>query len=468
MNSYHSHNHQPQSRYDHQKSTSHQRRPLASRQDFSSNPQFHRQYNSAPLFNNNHTVPELIQIAHANLAAMKPSLTAAFWNKVLKQMSGRNAPNPRLPNHREELGRQLHQIFEHTTRTLRLFGSVDLSQVIYSMAKLVDVLRKRNGKRCVEDTDVSLSGLLLNHDMTLNEDLFRSFASASRDKLHHFDARGLSNLAYAYASIGYVPQFDDESDLFDHIATQSAERSAEFYAQGISNIVWAFATVDKPHALLFEAMGDQVVAFKHLGEFNSQALSNIVWAYATAGIHHPQLFEKVANHIVRLDILYGFNPQELSITVWAYATAGIHHPKLFEKVADRIIDLDSLDRFTPQNLSNTLWAYAKTGVSHPKLFDKVANHILALDSLDRFNQQVLSNTVWAYATAQVSHPKLFQKVANAAIQRKEEFNPQDVANLLWAHATMGIVGACQYCLGICSSWCRCTDSLQRSFHQCVC
>jgi hypothetical protein len=405
MNSYHSHYHQPQPRYDHPKSTSqtyHERPPLASQQDFSSNLRSSQQISwpAAPRFSNDHTIPELIRIAYSNLAAMRPSATAAFWNKVLKQMNGRNAPNPRLPNHREGLDRHLNQIFEHTQNTLMLFSMKDLAQTIYSMAKIAEVLRKR-GRRCGEDIDASLCGLLLNHDMTLNEDLFQSFASASRDKLNQFDARHLSNLAYAYASMGYVPEFEEERDLFDHIATQAVERSAEFNAQDISNVVWAFATVNKQHALLFEAMGDQVVAFKHLGEFTPQDLANTVWAYAKVGIHHLMLFEKMANHIV---------------------------------------GLDSLDRFThPQDVSNTVWAFATAGIRHPKLFDKVANHIIGLDSLERFKPQELTNTVWAYATAQVPNPKLFQKVTFAAIQRREEFNSQDVANLLLAYATMGII-----------------------------
>ncbi len=187
---------------------------------------------------------------------MKPSATAAFWNKVLRQMSGRNTPNPRLPNHREELGRHLNQILEHTTRTLISFDPIDLSQVIYSLAKLVDVLRKHGGKTCGKDTDASLSGLLLNHDMTPNKDLFRSFACASRDKLNQFGVRHLSNLAYTYALIGYVPEFDNGSDLFDHIATHAAERRAEFSVQDVSNMERAFIAVKKPHHSIFEAIVD--------------------------------------------------------------------------------------------------------------------------------------------------------------------------------------------------------------------
>jgi hypothetical protein len=197
----------------------------------------------------------LIQIAHANVAALTPAATAAFWNKVLKQMSGRNASNPRLPNHRDELGRHLNQIFEHTTLTLTSSAPIDLSQIIYSMAKIADVLRKRGGRRHGEDGSDVLSVHLLNSDMTPKKELFLPFAIASRNKLYHFDARELSNIACAYALIDYVPEFDDGSDLFRNIATQAARRRTEFNAQDISNMMWAYATVDTPLDL-FDAVGN--------------------------------------------------------------------------------------------------------------------------------------------------------------------------------------------------------------------
>jgi hypothetical protein len=164
----------------------------------------------------------------------------------------------------------------------------------------------------------SLSNLLLNEDATtINEDLFLSIAIASVRSLSQFNAQSLSNLAYSYALMGYVPKFDDGSDLFDHIAMQSIKMRAEFAPQGISNMVWAFATVKKRHDSLFKTLGDEVVAHEHLREFRPQHLSNIVWAYATAGVNHPQLSEKMANHVVRLDHLRDFKPQHVSNTVWA-------------------------------------------------------------------------------------------------------------------------------------------------------
>jgi hypothetical protein len=421
----------------------------------------------APRFNQINNVLDLIQTASNSLSIMGPSNSAAFWNSLAKLMDKNNPLNSSY----EQMGTHINQLFEHTRSTLKTFGPKDLSQTIYSMAKLVVILRKSRSSGCIVS---SLSNLLLNDDATtINEDVFLPLANASVRNLSQSDAYGLSNLAYAYALIKYVPKFDDGSDLFDHIAMQSIKMRAEFAPQGISNTVWAFATVAKRHDALFKAVGDQVVARDHLRDFNPQHLSNIVWAYATAQVSHPKLFENVANHIVQLGHLRDFRPQALSNIVWAYATAEVSHPKLFEKVAEvatqqkeelnsqalsnivwayatagvshphlfekmakHIVRLDHLRDFKPQALSNIVWSYAAAGASHPELFDKVGNHIVRLDHLRDFKPQELSNTVWAYATAGISHPDLLEKIANHIVRPEvyNQFNPQDLSNTVWAYA----------------------------------
>jgi hypothetical protein len=88
-----------------------------------------------------------------------------------------------------------------------------------SMAKIVKLLRDQDTKRG-DTSRVILRELLLNKDIAPNEHLFRIFATASKEKRHQFDARNVSNLAYAHALIKYVPKFDDGSGLFNHIATK--------------------------------------------------------------------------------------------------------------------------------------------------------------------------------------------------------------------------------------------------------
>eukprot|EP00985_Skeletonema_marinoi_P008055 scaffold3587_cov151-Skeletonema_marinoi.AAC.5 len=434
-----------------------------------------------PDFRDFQSVEEIIMVAYEHLDDMSRRDVSAFWTCISKLMTKRQPRQQRTPPSAvgelsfEDMEHMLYTIFDDTTDGIGMCNMKELTETTLGMAKLVKILRQ---KRRGEDSSRSiLRRLLVSKDMKPNRELFKLLAGASMDIIREFDERHLSNLAYAYALIDYVPEFDDWSDLFDHIAMNAVDVRAEFNAQHISNMLWAFATVNKPHAVLFEAIGDQVVALEHLGEFRPQALSNTAWAYAKAGVHHPKLFEKVANYIVDSKSLDPFQPQELSNTVWAYATAGINHPKLFaevanlviesetldrfkpqelsnalwayattginhprlfERVANHIVESDSLDRFKPQDFSNTLWAYATAGVNHPKLFQRLANHIVKHDSLERFKPQEFSNTMWAYATAQVHHPKLFKKVAEAVIQRKEEFGSQAVANLLWSYATMGI------------------------------
>ena len=431
-----------------------------------------------PRFDNFHSVEEVIVTAYEYLDFMSRRDVSAFWTCILKMISKRQ---PRQKLTFDDTEHILYEIFDNTTHEDNIMdcGMRELTETTLGMAKIVKIFNEQGKRRGESSTHRVLRRLLLSGDTAPNRELFRFLATASVDILDEFDARSLSNLALAYAKIDYVPDFDDGSDLFDSIAMQAVHIKEDFNAQDISNMVWAYATVNKPHDLLFEAIGDQVVGFKQLDEFDPQALKDIVWAYATAGVSHTTLFEKVANHIVKSGDLDQFKPQHLSNTVWAYATAGIYHPKLFEAmgdqvvafkqlkefkpqelsntvlayakagvnhpklfetVANHILESDSLHRFRhPQDFSNTVWAYATAGINHSKLFDKVANHIVQSDILNRFNQQALSNTVWAYATAQVSHPKLFQKVANAAIRRQEEFISQEVANLLWAYATMGII-----------------------------
>ncbi|KAL7453237.1 hypothetical protein ACHAWC_006903 [Mediolabrus comicus] len=390
-----------------------------------------------------HSVEEVIVTAYEYLNLMSRRDVSAVWSRIPQLMTKR--PQKQHAGEEfsiEDMRLMIGKIFDNTVDGMIDCNSIDLNQITLGMAKIVQILRKRAGRRMGEDAyRVVLRELLLENDnRTANRELFQFIAEQSMVILHEFNAWGLSNLAYSYALIEYVPKFDDGSDLFDHIAMQSIKMRAEFNAQDVSNMVWAYATVGVSHPELFEKIADHIVGLKSLDRFtHPQDVSNTVWAYATAGVKNPRLFEKMAHHIIRLDHLRDFDPQALSNTVWAYATAGDSHPILFEKIANHIVGLKSLDRFThPQDVSNTAWAYATAGVSHPKLFEKMANHIVQLDHLIKFKPQELSNTVWAYATAQVSHLTMFQQVAKAAIQREEDFISQHVANILWSYATMGI------------------------------
>jgi hypothetical protein len=390
-----------------------------------------------------HSVEEVIVTACEYLNLMSRRNVSAVWSRIPQLMTKR----PQKQHAGEEISidemrLMIGRIFDNTVDGIVDCRFREITETTLGMAKMVQILKKRAGGRRGEDAyRTILREILLNKDnRTANRELFQFIAEKTLDRLHESEARHISNLAYAYALIEYVPKFVDGSDLFDHIAMHSAKMRMEFNEQDVSNMVWAFATVDKRHDALFKAMGDQVVAQDHLRDFRPQALANIVWAYATAQVSHPQLFEKMANHIAGLDHLREFKPQNLSNTVWAYATAGVNHPQLFAKLANHIAGLDNLREFKSQELSNTVWAFALAEVSHPDLFENMANHIVQLDHLRHFKPQALSNIVWAYATAGVNHPKLFEKMANHIVRldHLKDFRPQALSNIVWAYATAGV------------------------------
>ncbi|KAL3769288.1 hypothetical protein ACHAWO_007960 [Cyclotella atomus] len=428
------------------------------------------------------SINDLLEAAADVLSSGGSLPTASIWSRLARLMSQRQ-PYQKLSNPTSQkeqtvdtLKLQVGAIFKHTIKSFDAARPKEMTTIILSMAKIaVNALKSRKQRRVSNFQKVF--GNLFFDGQNINEVLFRHLAIRANDSLPHFNARELSNLAYAYALLGYDPILDEDHTLLENIADASIICGEQFNAQDVSNMVWAFATLKIPQPKLFQSLGDVVSladletfqpqaiantvwAFAtldvqhdglfmkvgdHMSEMNSlrafypQALSNIVWAYATTDIKHSGLFEKVGNHVSQLDSLQSFEPQALSNTLWAYASLGYSHSKLFNKIGDHIA-LGNLKSFKPQDISNTLWAYATLNLKRPDLLEKVGDHISGLDSLKAFNPQALSNTVWAYATLDHTHAALFRKVGETIDQLNDLnlFKPQDMSNIVWAHATLGV------------------------------
>ena len=370
-----------------------------------------------------HSVEEVIVTAYEYLDVMSRRDISAVWPRVALLMTKRQPKQRGKSSHNmgklsfDDMEHMLHKIFNDTVNGIEDCGARELTETTLGMAKIVTILRQQGKRRGEDSSRVILRRMLVSKDMNPNEKLFQFFAGASMDKLDRFDARYLSNLAYAYALIDYVPEFDDGSDLFDHIAMNAVDIHRKFNAQDISNMAWAYATLDIPHAVLFEALGDQVVASKHSKDFNPQAISNTAWAYAKVGIDHPELFEKLANHIVKTDNLNQFFPQALSNIVWAYATARVHHPKLFQKVAEAAMQRER-EFSNSQHVANLLWSYATMGITDKQLF--LSFMPTAAKLIDSYTNQGLANIAWAYAVADVDAPTLFNAHFNNKCVEKED------------------------------------------------
>jgi hypothetical protein len=134
---------------------------------------------------------------------------------------------------------------------------------------------------------------VFDHNFKAQEKLFQTLASYSALLLPRFNARSLSNLAYAYALIKFVPVMYDGTTLLDQISRHATEILESFEPQGMCSIVWAYVTLGATHSHLFEELAD-FASRRNLDDFKPQDLANIV--LACSAIEKPLLsfFDKVA------------------------------------------------------------------------------------------------------------------------------------------------------------------------------
>ena len=389
------------------------------------------------------TVDEVLKSAVEHIDNLSPNQIAAVWTflsrLLIKRLYDTKHQNEKAERFEGTIQPDLHiiTILEGTMNSLKQTRPKDLATTIHSIAKIVQNVRAKKGKRLNAHQKYFRNALL--DGLTPKESIFKPLAEAADNVLTECNSRNLSNLAYAHALMRYDPTFDDDSTLLKNIAKQSITCIQQFNAHDISNLVWAYATMKMLSPQLFQCIGDTIADMPDLNEFKPQALSNTVWAYATLDVQHSGLFKKVGDAIAEKNDLSPFNPQELSNTVWAYATLHSQHSELFTKVASSIIMLDEdLRLFAPQALSNIVWAYANANVAQPDLFEKVGNAVVKRDDLHHFAPQALSNIVWAYASAKMHHKSLFRIIGDVIVEKDDlkSFKPQSLSNIAWAFATV--------------------------------
>ena len=374
-----------------------------------------------PRMNDCDTLDEAIRAMHDNLDKVSPRDLFAFWTVV-----------PKFPNY-ERVGKltpQLQAIFNKTADQIGNYGPRDLEQITLAFAKIVKSIKEETEGRNVRWS--RYHEFLHNTFIVKGDIIFQFIANTARPMLYQFEPRFLSNLAYAYDIIDYVPKFDDGSTLFHHIAEESIAMMGNFEPRNLVRIVLAFKKVKVSHPELFEKVGDHITSLDYLNKFKPKTFSNILATFARAEVSHPQMFVKVGNHIVNLPHLNNFTPNTLVYIVWAFAKAQVSHPRLMDKVADHIVSLDNLDKFAPHALSNIVYAFAIAGVSHPRLMKKVADHIVSLDNLDGFSAHNILDLVWGFSELDVHNAKLYVKLTDVAVEseRRDDFSNQDIENLL--------------------------------------
>eukprot|EP00956_Cyclotella_meneghiniana_P016884 scaffold27127_cov74-Cyclotella_meneghiniana.AAC.1 len=380
------------------------------------------------------SIDEILETASKRIDESLPVADAAVWSSISRMIT-----RQQFSKHRntDTIEHQISVLLRFTCDSLTKLKPRQLSEITLSIAKIVQSIREANQRRRVSIYHQAFGKVLQESSSNPNQGIFHALAKATDANLPRFDARSLSNTAYAYALLGYDPKIDERS-LLGVIAEKSIDCMHQFNEQDLANMIWSNAKLNVDNPRLFQSVGDAVASKRDLIEFAPQALANIVWAYATTKTQHAGLFQKVGDGIVAMVDLSSFAPQNLANIVWAYATNKTEHPGLFQKVGDSIVAMDDLRSFNPQNLANIVWAYAKNNTRHAGLFQKVGDSIVAMDGLRSFAPQNLANIVWAYATNKTQHHGLFQRVGNSIVAMDDlrSFNAQNLANIVWAYATI--------------------------------
>ena len=185
-------------------------------------------------------------------------------------------------------------------------------------------------------------------------EVLATVAAAAVPRLREFDPQALTNMAWAYATVGHAAPA-----LLDAIAAAAVTRMSDFYPQTLSNIVWAYAKVRHSAPALLDAIA--VAAAPRLREFNAQDLTNTAWAYAKAGHSAPALLDAIA--VAAVPRLCDFKPQEIANTAWAYATLAHEAPALLDAIAED--GRKRMGDFNAQDRDSLVRAYATAGHEAP-------------------------------------------------------------------------------------------------------
>mmetsp|Transcript_11204 Transcript_11204/g.39648 ORF Transcript_11204/g.39648 Transcript_11204/m.39648 type:complete len:447 (-) Transcript_11204:72-1412(-) len=182
-----------------------------------------------------------------------------------------------------------------------------------------------------------------------------------------WSASDLSNLCWSVALINRDHGEEEVSlilkneALLSAVAAEAPEKLNEFSPQALTNVVWAYATMGVPAPALFEVVEKE--AMKRIQYFHPEALANISYAFAKAGIAAPSLFDAVAAEVrFKID---EFRSQELTKIAVAFSTSGCsaRHAPLFDIIAAE--SRKKIGSFYPPDLEKMAKAFADAGYEAP-------------------------------------------------------------------------------------------------------
>ncbi|CAE8660970.1 unnamed protein product [Polarella glacialis] len=161
-----------------------------------------------------------------------------------------------------------------------------------------------------------------------NVNLMRSLQLEATAKIHHFNAQGLSTLAWSFASLGIR-----DVDFFDVIGLQAEQRILDFSPQGLSLLSDAFSGLPALRHQLFSAVSKTSILKMQL--FGSQDLSCLLLAFAKVGLQDSSLFQAASVRARSLS-LTAFRSRDLSNLLWAFSSVDERAEEFFRSVGSEL------------------------------------------------------------------------------------------------------------------------------------
>eukprot|EP00667_Euglena_gracilis_P008076 EG_transcript_8169 len=286
----------------------------------------------------------------------------------------------------------------------------------------------------------------LGKSRVLYEPFLRAMSSAllNGGHLSSLDGRGVANLAWGCAALGYRDAALMQA-VVERVVHVDDGVLPTMNSQNVANTAWAFATLGiRNEALMEKLMGRVVGADGVLPTMNSQNVAITAWAFATLGIRNEALMEKLTGRVVGAGgVLSTMNAQDVTNMAWAFATLGIRIDALMEKLVGRVVGVGGvLPTMNVQNVANMAWAFATLGIRIDALMEKLVGRVVGVGGvLPTMNAQDVANTACAFATLGIRNEALMEKLMGRIVGVGgvlPTMNAQDVANTAWAFATLGI------------------------------
>lgn len=141
-------------------------------------------------------------------------------------------------------------------------------------------------------------------------------ATVALETMESFEAQSVASCTWAMAKVAKIVEFSQRSALWSALRHRSIQLVSEFDARGLSNTAWACATMRQTDQLL-EAVGH--VAVSKMSEFDEQALSTTMWASAKLMWHQQELIDAMVLEVIQRDL----HQQGLANISWSCATLRI-------------------------------------------------------------------------------------------------------------------------------------------------